>query len=75
MRKLRSIMLEVRVRPGLRRRVALVLAGLAGLVLVLVLVARNGGCNRTPDDDEPVPADCKPGDRTCHAAVGTETGS
>jgi hypothetical protein len=37
---------------------------LLGWLLFAAQVARQGGCGREP---EPVPADCKPDDDTCHA--------
>lgn len=40
------------------------------LALAALLAARDGsGCRPAPDDDEPVPADCKPGDKDCYGAA------
>lgn len=48
------------------------LAALAALVLAWFVLSREGGCDRTPpDDDEPVPADCKPGQKECYGAEPT----
>jgi len=44
---------------------ALILVG----SLVALLIVREGGCDRTPDDEEPEPA-CSPTDKTCKAAEG-----
>lgn len=47
------------------------IAVLAALALAWLLLAREGGCDRTPpDDDEPVPA-CRPGDKECYGAAPT----
>jgi hypothetical protein len=55
-------------------RLTKLLAILAALALALLLVWRDGGCDRTPpDDEEPVPADCKPGDKGCYSAEPTGT--
>lgn len=41
----------------------------ATLAITAVMLAREGGCDRAPpDDDEPVPA-CKPGDKECPVVV------
>ena len=37
---------------------------LASLVVAMLLLSNEGGCDRTPDDDDGEPA-CKPGDDTC----------
>jgi len=53
-----------------KQRTAAVIAALI-LVgsLVALLIVREGGCDRTPDDEEPEPA-CSPTDKTCKAAEG-----
>lgn len=50
-----------------RRCIAAAAVMLVGLVLAVLLVARDGGCDRTPPDDEPEPA-CDPVDKTCKGA-------
>jgi hypothetical protein len=58
-----------------KQRTAAVIAALILFgSLAAVLVVREGGCDRTPDD-EPEPA-CDPTDKTCKAAEGpAPTGS
>lgn len=48
----------------MRKLAALVFILLAALALAVLLIVREGGCDRDPppDDDDPVPA-CKPGDK------------
>lgn len=55
------------------KTIGITLLMLLAAILAALLLARDGGCDRTPpDDDEPVPADCKPGDKDCYGAVATE---
>jgi hypothetical protein len=52
----------------MRKPLIWTVAVLAALALAWMLLARDGGCDRTPpDDDEPVPA-CKPTDKECLGA-------
>lgn len=52
------------------RWLAWVLLVLAVLALAAVLVMRDGGCDRTPpdDDDDGMEPACMPGDKTCLGA-------
>lgn len=51
------------------RWLAWVLLVLAMLALAAVLIARDGGCDRTPpDDDDGMEPACMPGDKTCLGA-------
>lgn len=42
---------------------------LLALALAWLSVVKSGGCNRDPVDDDPRPADCKPGDTKCMAGA------
>lgn len=48
------------------------LAALLALALAILLLARDGGCDRTPpDDDDGMEPACEPGDKECYGAEPT----
>lgn len=58
-------------RPRLRARFLALLATvavLATLALAAIIVARDGGCDRTPPDDDDMEPACEPGDKECYGA-------